>query len=176
MTTDLYPQQNNPNIPDVLTPTISNSSEVINSGFLSLSLDSMISYLNVFTLAWCIFYSVFYICDFYFYLIKYPDRELGRMKKGAKSFQNAFYIWVGYLICLGGFALYIISKNTSFANFVGVITILIYCIKILIIDIQRIYYVGEPIFKIYSQIGKFFSDTFDSLFQPAPKDKDKKFK
>jgi len=164
MTEDLYPVEANPVIPEVVTtPPVTAASEVVGSGFLGLNLDLLVSYINVLVLAWCIFYSVFYICDFYFYLIKYPDREVERMQKGAKSFQLAVYLWSGYLVCLVFFGLYLLSRGTALAGVAGVVTIIAYLYKLLGVDLPRTYYIGEPIANIYKQIGKSFSDIFNGL-------------
>lgn len=122
-------------------------------GFFSVSLSSsdILYWMNVFALAWTIFYSALFMYDFFYYRIWHPDMAVSREKKGVRSANYAAEKWWTYAIFL---FLYIISvTNTSLVGQVmRWVAMIFFFIKIVVLDLPEI-----PV------IGSYFSNIADSL-------------
>jgi hypothetical protein len=177
MLEDFYPTTNQPtNITPgiVQTPTVATTE--ITTNLNALNLDLIISYLNSFILAWCIFYTLFYLSSYYYYYIKFPDREVERMKNGLKSFQSGAFLWYSYFICLIPFGIYIFVSGGIEKGFFGVLTIICFLVKVLFFDLPRIDYIGESISKFYKSAGEAISSFIENLINlvlnsVSPRDK-----
>ena len=128
---------NNPGGAAPVTTTTTTQSPAFNFdpfvGVLSdNSIRNFLLNLNSFTLAWCIFYSLLFVADFFFYRLKYTDGDLAREKIGVNSLVRAFNIWFGYLFCLIGLIVY------NYAPVLGVIVIVGYFFKLLSVDLPMI--------------------------------------
>jgi hypothetical protein len=127
---------------DTTQTTVNNSA--VNSTSTGLNLDlsstifsdgsikSFIFQLNSFTLAWCIFYSVLFVADFYFYRLKYSDGVIDRERLGVDSLKRAFNIWFSYFFCWIALVVY------GYVPLLGFITIMVYFGKLLIADLPLI--------------------------------------
>ncbi len=160
MTEDLYqdPATSFLPAPENIITEVSNS-----QGVLGISLPVIISYINVFAFAWCVLYSIIYFADFYFYLVKYADKEVPRMQKGAKSFKNAVLLWAGYLVCLIFFGLYVGFQDSVVSGLFGFLAIAVYLVKIFYFDLTRVYKIGDNVKKVYASVGETFSNLLKNI-------------
>jgi len=120
----------------VVTQTTTSSTAFDPLAFLAdgKGMESFIIQLNYFTLAWCIFYSVLFVADFFFCRMYHADGELPKEKLGVESIFRASYIWLTYLVCWVFLVLY-----SFFPNIFGAITILVYFWKLLSRDLPDIF-------------------------------------
>lgn len=96
--------------------------------FSTSDLRVFVLWLNAFTVAWCIFYSIMFVADFYFYRMKFSDGDIGREKVGVTSLARAAKLWWTYLICWLFFLLYYYFPQTT------LIVVLVYLFKLIVVD------------------------------------------
>lgn len=106
--------------------------EPITSFFGGQGIQSFIIRLNYFTLAWCIFYSILFVGDFFFCRMYYSDGDLSKEKTGVDGIHRAAKIWWSYLICWIFLVIYSIFPIT------GILTIIIYFFKIFFVDLAKV--------------------------------------
>jgi magnesium-transporting ATPase (P-type) len=129
MADDLYSQPPATSTPPatVTTPrvTTSTSQSTSPSGIESVVFDSLY-FLNVFLLAWTMFYSAVLVTKFFFFWVKFPDGEYPREKQGAQALLDAAKMWWGYLLCIVLMAIGFANQTTSFGQIVGGFTIIVF--------------------------------------------------
>lgn len=106
--------------------------ELVTNFFGGSGIQSFIIRLNYFTLAWCIFYSILFVGDFFFCRMYYSDGDLSKEKMGVDSIHRAAKIWWSYLICWLFLVIYSIFPIT------GIFTIIIYFFKIFFVDLAKV--------------------------------------
>lgn len=97
------------------------------------SLQGFILQLNRFTIAWCIFYSILFVLDFFHMRMYHSDGEVPKMMLGEGSIRRALGLWWSYLICWVFLLLYFLFP------IVGIVTIAVYFLKLLSIDLPNIF-------------------------------------
>lgn len=124
--------------------------------FLQVNLGEWLYWLNIFTLAWCIFYSAILIGNFYYYWVNFADGEVVNEKKGAKAISDAAWMWWSYLSAV---IIYIIFKNTSaeYAAIVGWFGVAFYVCKIFVFDLPDIPFLS----KIMGKPGDFITKSVE---------------
>lgn len=166
MNEDLYPSNNPTNIepePAIATATTTDNTS---GGFFEFGsielpeLDVIISHIILFSLIWSILYTLIAFAEFYFYNIKHHDRESGRLKRGFKDgWQVALKLWLSNLVCLVVTAFYMYFRETGARFLFGVISILLFVIKICYYDVRIIPVINKPA----QQFWDFVKNTLDSL-------------
>ncbi len=139
--------------------TVSTSTNTGGLDFISnIDLSSWLYWLNMFTFAWCIFYSLLLLGNFYYYWVKFGDGEVENEKKGAKAIADAAWMWWSYLTAV---ILYLIYKNSSteYAIIVGWFAVAFYVCKIFVFDLPDIPFLSKIMGKPGDTITKFVEDT-----------------
>jgi hypothetical protein len=106
--------------------------DILTNYFSDDNIKNFLLRLNSFTLAWCIFYSVLFVADFFFYRMRFTDGDIAREKIGVQSLRRAFNIWFSYLFCWLGLVAF------SFFPILGVIVIVGYFFKLLSVDLPMV--------------------------------------
>jgi purine-cytosine permease-like protein len=141
----------------------------------SFGMDVWLSRINYIVLAWVIVYTILFVCDFFFYRIRYNEGEVTREKKGVRSLRVGIGMWWTYIACLGLFAFYSFN-NSEFKILIGWITIVAYILKVIIADLPEIPFLGTlfglPGKKVndlgsglVKEVGKFFTDMIQYIIQ-----------
>jgi hypothetical protein len=108
------------------------------SGFLSsfsfdeALMDVLIKNINLFVLAWSIFFTVFLLSHFFNHRVLYSWAELSTEKLGMKGIFKLLGLWWRYMLCLLMLVVYGFLRDGDFGLFVGILTILVYISKIYI--------------------------------------------
>jgi hypothetical protein len=131
--TDLYHATSSSNTTSTLTPPPPST------GFdlFSFDLGPFINNLNYFVLAWTIFYSVLFVCDFFFWRVLQGDGELPRYHKGENSMKFAATMWWTYLVCVIFFGIFLFTPK-PFAFITGCMTIIVYVLKVVVADLPKL--------------------------------------
>jgi hypothetical protein len=115
------------------TSTISTNSNTANLGIGFINPEFIVASLNLFMLAWTIFYMIICLSHFFNQRIFNSGGELGGEKNGMRGIYKAFRISWSYVLTLPffvGFA-FVNANYPDFALFLGVLMILVYAMKII---------------------------------------------
>jgi len=136
---------------------------VANSGNqTSINIDSILSAINTFSLAFCIIFTIIYLIDFYYFRVKYTDYDISREERGQKSMYSAMSLWFGYIVCLVCMTAYIFVP-AEFKTFTGWLCIVVFILKLLVVDFPNIPGIGKYLGWPGSQIEKLLGGTGDGL-------------
>jgi hypothetical protein len=125
--------------------------------FNGFGFDSFLYILNVFTLAFTFFYSLVFMGDFFFYRVRNNGGEVEREQKGVSALYLALQLWWTYAFSL---TVYLIYKSGGFLMpqlIWGILTALIFIIKIFFVDL--------PLIPVFGDAFKGPSEQFQKLFQ-----------
>lgn len=123
---------------------------------LNIDIGAVISSLNYFALAWCIFYALILVSDFFFYRVLYTNLELGRMRRGEQALINAAKIWLTYLLVAFAYLFYTLIYESRIADLFGMFVATGYILKLLF-DI--------PLIPVLSELPNKLIDGFKGFFQ-----------
>jgi hypothetical protein len=122
-----------------VSKAVSSTAPAQNELFLGL-----VSNINIFVLAFSIFYSVVLYMNFYYWRLYRNVDRLHHEAKGVKSIQDAWWIWFRYIHCLVLFTL--ISNYNNFA--VLIFVILFYFARLFVYKTYSMVANGIMIFEI----------------------------
>jgi hypothetical protein len=145
------------------TSAISPASSNSGLDFISnIDLSSWLYWLNMFTFAWCIFYSLILLGNFYYYWVNFGDGEVENEKQGAKAISDAAWMWWSYLTAV---LLYLAYKNTSgeFSVIIGWFAVVFYVCKIFVFDLPDIPFLSKIMGKPGDAITKSVEDTISGF-------------
>jgi len=100
-------------------------------------LDRIITNVNIFVLAWSIFYSYYFLVQFFQYRIIGAKGKVSDEVDGMKGIYPLLGMWWRYIGCLVLFVIYGFTRTTDLGLFIGVVTILVFIIKIYV-DFMKI--------------------------------------
>ena len=115
------------------TSTVSTNSTTSNLGIDFVNPEYIVASLNLFMLAWTIFYMIICLSQFFNQRVFNSGGELGGEKNGMRGIYKAFRISWSYLFTLPffvGFA-FVNANYPDFALFLGALMILVYALKII---------------------------------------------
>ena len=174
MSEDLYPSTPNelpsPTVPAETTPTS-------DGGFLPAldglpSLETILAHVVLFALVWSFLYSVLCMAYFYFYNIKYHDRESERLKDGYQNgYLVAVKLWVSNLAALLGVTLYYAVRETAFRVPVGLLVLLGYFVKLFYYDLRLLPEISKGADSFWVKIGQTRETVYSRLTQKTPDEK-----
>jgi hypothetical protein len=95
-------------------------------------IDSIVKNVNLFVLAWSIFYTIVFLSHFFYHRLFYSKGKLLYEKRGMNAITRLLGFWWRYIFCLIFLVVYGFLRKTDFAFFVGILTIFIYIIKVYI--------------------------------------------
>ena len=165
MSDNLYQQTVNSSLNSAAPQTATTT----NSGILALfnlDLAAILYWLNLFTLAWCIFYSIILISNFYYFWVNFADGEVENEQKGAKAISDAAWMWWSYLSAV---ILYIVFKNSpaEYASFTGWFAVVFFVCKIIVFDLPDIpflsIFLGKPGDLITKSVGDLSSGVLKGI-------------
>ena len=155
---------------DNLYQTSTPSGQVVNTvvantdplAFFTIDLAYWLYWINIFTFAWCIFYSLILIGNFWYYWVKFGDGEVANEKKGAKAISDAAWMWWSYLTAV---LLYLAFHNTpaEFSTIVGWFALVFYICKIIVFDLPDIPFLGPIMGKPGDLITKAVEDSLSGF-------------
>lgn len=100
-------------------------------------LDSIITNLNIFVLAWSIFYSYPFLIQFFQYRIIGAKGKVSDEIDGMAGIYPLLKMWWRYIGCLAIFIVYGFTRSSELGLPIGIVTILVFLIK-LFIDFMNI--------------------------------------
>lgn len=115
----------------------------------------------IITLAWTIFYTIVFVIDFFYYRVQYPDGEfVTREKVGVESLFKAINLWWGFILCLIFYTAYFLQQDELIKILIGIVTLLVYLMKIFIADMPSIPVIG----KMFGKPGSIIQSSLDNFF------------
>lgn len=100
-------------------------------------LDRVVTSINVFALAWSIFYSYYFLVQFFQYRIIGAKGKVSDELNGMDGIYPLLGMWWRYMGCLVLFVIYGFTRESDLGLFIGVVTVLAFIIKIYI-DFMKI--------------------------------------
>jgi hypothetical protein len=179
---DLYGGNQNAPVADVS----STASSVGFENFLA-SVSSFVYDLNGWFLAFTIFYSFWFFCDFIFKRVLYSDGQIEAEEEGMEALTNFFKMWAGYVVFLF-FWLITIFNQGYLKNIFEFLALISAFVAIVVVDFTIIPVIKNIIgfpgltvqsffshaFGLFWAVVKEFWDIFAGYFYTAPKSETKK--
>jgi hypothetical protein len=133
-------------------------------------LDTLIAHVILFATVWSFMYTLIALAYFYYYNVKYHDRESKNLKDGYENgYLVAVKLWASNLVCLALVGVYLLVLNSlSGKIIVGTLVLIAYTIKIAYFDLVMLPEYKKPVTKIYEETGKYLS-TFITKLTEKPK-------
>lgn len=100
-------------------------------------LDRIVTSVNLFALAWSIFYSYYFLIQFFQYRIIGAKGKVSDEVNGMAGIYPLLTMWWRYIGCLVLLVIYGLTRSTELGIPIGVVTILVFIIKIYI-DLMKI--------------------------------------
>ena len=135
--------QNSSSSSSVSSNVISSSNDILQTvsqsgiNFDITILDTIITNLNIFVLAWSIFYSYPFLIQFFQYRIIGAKGKVSDEIDGMAGIYPLLKMWWRYMGCLAILIVYGFTRSTELGLPIGIVTILVFLIK-LFIDFMNI--------------------------------------
>lgn len=178
MSEDLYPSTPNqapsPNVPAPESNPAGDDG--LFAVFESLpALETVVTHVILFALVWSVLYSVLCMAYFYFFNIKYHDRESERLKDGYENgYLVALKLWVSNLAALGLALGYYLFRDTAFGFVLGLLTLLGFFVKLFYYDLRLLPEIKTGAGSFWVGVGQTRDTVYSRLTQRAGAGDDKK--
>jgi len=100
-------------------------------------IDRIVTSVNIFALAWSIFYSYYFLVQFFQYRIIGAKGKVSDELDGMEGMYLLLGIWWRYMACLVVLVIYGLSRSSDLGLFIGVVSVLAFVIKIYV-DFMKI--------------------------------------
>ena len=174
MSEDLYPSTPN-ELPSPTTSveTVASPETSLFSAFEDFpSLETIITHVVLFALVWSFLYSILCVAYFYFYNIKYHDRESERLQDGFKNgYLVAVKLWASNLVALLLVAVYYVLRDSAFRIPLGLLALLGYFVKLFYYDLRLLPEIATGASSFWEKIGQTRETVYSRLTQKTPDEK-----